>query len=256
MHQFSVLTVNLLNDDYKKAERVQLFIEQVNELDPDIIALQEVDLEQGVDKAILKSFKNYDFIVSSRTDHLHQKEGLMILSRFKILDSKTVRLDKQQRVAQQIIVKIGNRDVSIVHVHMHWSILSDRVRRKHLLKLLDVNPSPQILLGDFNAIHRMQSIKLLLKKYKSSTSQKGSETYPSPFKRHGLRAFVRHNSILILGFLSSFRFRSWKGTIDYIFIDESINLISSEVVFMLPSKSNPNIYVSDHFGILAKLNTK
>jgi mRNA deadenylase 3'-5' endonuclease subunit Ccr4 len=86
MATLNITSLNLLNDGFKKNDRLKLFIDEVKKLNPDIIALQEVDLANSVDKFIMNSLESYYSRVSSRPNHWHQKEGLMLLSKYKIIN--------------------------------------------------------------------------------------------------------------------------------------------------------------------------
>ncbi len=255
MSHLKVVTINLLNDDFKKAERIKLLIEQLKIYNPDIIALQEVDLDSKIDKFIIDRFRGYSHFISSRPGRLHHKEGLLFLSKPKILFSKTIVLDRQERVAQQIVVSHNNKKISLVNVHMHWSIVSDRIRLKHANQLIRLTPKPHIIMGDFNATKDMGSIKLVLSKYQNVNGLSQKPTYPSPFKRHGPRALIRHNAIFWLGLFRGFKLHGWSDSIDYIFVDNKFQIIDTEVTFNNPSIYDESVFVSDHYGLLATVKT-
>lgn len=248
-----ILTLNLLNDDFKKVERLKLFIDEIHRLNPDFIALQEVDLTQDIVSKLSLNLNNYFYRVCSRPDHLHQKEGLVIFSKYAILGHRKILLDKQQRVVQLIKIRVGTKKLLIANTHMHWSIIGDKNRREHVDLLLNFLKKPSIILGDFNATPNKKSIKRILDSYNSVLEPSGGHyTYPSPLRRHGARAMIRHLSIIFAGILTHRTNTGWRGMIDYIFIDPSIVCTSSKVVFRNTNISKPH-YASDHYGIIANL---
>lgn len=46
---------------------------------------------------------------------------------------------------------------------------------------------------------------------------------------------------------------SWRGTLDYIFVDGAVRVERCEVAFNRPSPDDERLYPSDHFGLVADI---
>jgi endonuclease/exonuclease/phosphatase family metal-dependent hydrolase len=46
---------------------------------------------------------------------------------------------------------------------------------------------------------------------------------------------------------------AWRGTLDYIFVNDGVNVKACDVVLNKPAPHDPTLYPSDHFGLIATL---
>ena len=79
-------------------------------------------------------------------------------------------------------------------------------------------------------------------------------TYPTMLRRGpSLRHWGRHAALRANGLARLRRNMRFVGAVDYIMIDRDVRVESSEVLFKSPSRLDPRIYASDHFGLSAVL---
>lgn len=129
-------------------------------LDPDIVALQEVDqrVERsgGVDQAArLGELLGMHHAFGSFMDYQGGRYGLAILSRCAIRSVDPVRLTEGNEPRVALVADIRSRDASIVrivNVHFDW-VGNDAFRfaqASEVARVLDSIPGPWIAAGDFN----------------------------------------------------------------------------------------------------------
>ena len=109
MTEFSIITINILNDLSQWRKRRQLLVAQISELNPDLIALQEVSLKGSSSNAHwlaqeLNRLKNeeddlYNVYLCPKTGKKERVEGLAILSRLPVKRHEILDLLTQNRVA-------------------------------------------------------------------------------------------------------------------------------------------------------------
>jgi endonuclease/exonuclease/phosphatase family metal-dependent hydrolase len=58
---------------------------------------------------------------------------------------------------------------------------------------------------------------------------------------------------VIIQLATDHTFKPWRGTLDYIFVNDRVRVLECDVTLNQPSPSDPTIYPSDHFGLTATL---
>jgi len=187
----SVLTYNIFHGETMKGDfdldRIANVIKSVN---PDLVALQEVDLktnraknldlvtELGVRTGLLPLFgKAMDF------DGGEYGEG--ILSNFSILTSRNHILPyqegKEPRAALEINVIINSGD-TIRFIGTHLDHTKEEINRinqaEQLVDLFSTDDRPSILVGDLNARPGSKPMNVLLQHWSRSFSE-DTPTFPS-----------------------------------------------------------------------------
>ena len=75
-----IATINLLNDPWKRQERLKLFVAEVKRLKPDVILLQEVSLSARVPEHLAKALPEYHLSLCPRHGRLAGSEAEAVLS--------------------------------------------------------------------------------------------------------------------------------------------------------------------------------
>jgi endonuclease/exonuclease/phosphatase family metal-dependent hydrolase len=114
----------------------------------------------------------------------------------------------------------------------------------------------RVIGGDFNGTPETTAIQHMREEFDSAYAKiHGNEpvkTAPTPLKR-SLSSLVR----TLFRFRKLIRLRDfslrWSGTLDYLFVDQRLQVLDCQVVFDRPDENNPGIYPSDHYGIFARI---
>lgn len=253
-----VVTFNLLNDLTFWHERGPLVAEGLRALDPDVITLQEVSVAEDNAVWLARQLGDYSVHMSPKTGARRRREAVATLARLPVLEHRTLAFGHQGRVAQRLVVRQGDVPWTVVNAHLHWSLYDDRTRRRQVQRLLDWMPAgqPLVLCGDFNAQPHYQAVRLLSRRMVSvlSLPHPQHHTFPTPLKRGpGVRHKLRAASIRAMGLARHRRLEPWRGTLDYIFVDPSVAVVHAGRVLDQPAAHDPQLYPSDHMGLLADL---
>ena len=267
--EFSLATINILNDLTRWRQRRELLVEQLDELQPDLIAFQEVtlkgdksnahwlaeELNRGKDESKTPPYKVQ---LCPKTGPYERKEGLAILSRLKINRYERLDLLTQNRVAQLIEFRVDDEIVMLVNTHFYWQPGESPKRQQQielLLDWLDTQPVeiPVIVCGDFNSLPGTPSIKRMRRYFDSAHNNvHGCEpeyTCPTPMPP-SVKVILRSTATYLLGRRPRPN-PEWRGTLDYIFVDPRLQTQECRVVLDRPAENNSQIYPSDHFGLFA-----
>jgi endonuclease/exonuclease/phosphatase family metal-dependent hydrolase len=255
-----VITLNLLNDLTFWSERSPLIVQLLRELSPDLVALQEVALPHNNAAWLANQLDGYTVHLCPASNQRGDKEGLAILSRLSVEKHDSLALSAQNRVAQRVIVPFDGHRWCFMNTHLFWSPMDDPVRQRQVEKILGWIPPHlhAILCGDFNAMPTYRAIRLvkhrLVSAYETLHGKEPEYTFPTPLKRGpGLRHSMRRAALQVIGQVLDQPGPSWRGAVDYIFVNPSIQVLNCQVVFDSPSPADPSIYPSDHLGLFAAL---
>jgi len=256
-----VVTLNLLNDLTDWPLRAALIVAELNALQPDLIALQEVVLPDNTAQWIADQLGGYSLHLTPKTGGRGRHEGLAILSRLPVEAPAGFSFEHQGRVAQRVIVQYAGQPWIFANAHLYWHPIDDRTRRAEVQALIEWLPSPAILCGDFNAEPHYASISMVRQRFQSAYAvANGHEpdyTCPTPLYRGPApRHAARRAALRVAGWLDRRRNEMWRGTVDYIFVDPAIEVRECRLAFDRPAQHNRRIYPSDHFGLMATLQAK
>jgi len=264
-----ILTINLLNDLSRWDERKNLIAQGVNDLQPDLIALQEVTLPLNTAQWLADHLGGYTVHLCPKTGKAKNREGIAILNRLPVEGEAYLDLQRQGRVAQYVRLKIKDKRLIVANTHLYWEPGESKERMRQVERLLEwLRTTPAdaaIVCGDFNGEPDQLSIKRMRKHFASAhQTSHGKEpdyTCPTPLKnkRNAVMRFTRA--------AWSFRWRlnaiwagkaknaapDWRGTLDYIFVNDGVNVKACDVVLNRPAPHDPTLYPSDHFGLMATL---
>ncbi|HEX5394951.1 MAG TPA: endonuclease/exonuclease/phosphatase family protein, partial [Candidatus Saccharimonadales bacterium] len=159
MPALRILTLNLLQDDWLRRERTDLALEEIKRLKPDVLMLQEVDISGGVHKIFNRALPGYNMLICRRSG-IDSSYGSAVFTKYKPHGNKRLALS-QNRVAQLVPLNIGGRRINFVNVHLYFSPFKDRARQEQVIKVLRFAGSPAVIAGDFNALPRNKSVKMM-----------------------------------------------------------------------------------------------
>lgn len=186
MHRLRVVTLNLWGNEPPLDRRLDLATRQLAELDVDVVGIQEVrplDGRAGRTTADVLGERLGMQVVHSVSlrwddDQLRAgmpggQEGLAILSRYPVLDTRTLALPEARPTEARILLS-AQLDTPAgpiwCHVtHLHYR-LDDGVAREQQVVAIDdairqlgrhADSPPQILMGDFNATADSDEMRFL-----------------------------------------------------------------------------------------------
>jgi len=260
MEHLGIVTFNLLNKPSRWEERRSLIAGELGELKPDVVALQEVSLANNSAHWLAEQLGGYSIHMSPMTGRFSDKQGIAILSRLPIVDQWTLDLGRQWRVAQAALVESGEERLLIVNGHLYWHVVDHHqqvLQVKRMLQWLETLPQglPTVICGDFNGTPEYRSVQLMKRHFKSAYAVRhGREpayTCPTPFKYH---LSPMRDTLSRLGNLArNHSLDLWRGTLDYIFVNERFNVLDCDVVLNRAAQHDQTIYPSDHVGLAAHL---
>jgi endonuclease/exonuclease/phosphatase family metal-dependent hydrolase len=258
--RLTVATLNILNDASTWQARRQLIVPELRKLAPDLIALQEVALPENNAQWIADQLGGYAVYLCPKTGRKSEHEALAILSRLPVRDHATLALVHQDRVAHCVTVEHDGQRLTFANVHLYFSLLNDSPRVDQVRRLLIWLPreDPVVVCGDFNALPRRKSIRLMGQRFVSAHAvANGHEpefTFPSPLDRGpGLRHSARSMLLKAGGLAQHRRNTSLQVTVDYIFVSPGLDVRECHIAFHRSDKQNERVYASDHLGLVAEL---
>lgn len=250
MAQVEVATLNLFNRSGQWGHRAPLVINQLEQLAPDVIGLQEVDLvlDQGmwVARQINKRMAerpHYRIKHATNPDTRASFHSIATLSSLPFESHEILDLMSFERVAQRMILRCGGTPFYFVNTHLHHPPEAQQERVEQLERMLawldrDGAGAPTVILGDFNAYAEPPepAVKLMKSRFRSAHEavhgREPEKTWTTPVNTYD---------------------DSPHGTLDYIFVTEHWTVRDAGLAFDRPDPLDPNIYPSDHLGLYAVL---
>jgi endonuclease/exonuclease/phosphatase family metal-dependent hydrolase len=251
MHTVKVATFNLFNRMGEWGQRAPLVVDQFEELRPDVIGLQEVDLvlDQGVWLATQINRRVYEsgdrYVVKHVTDPEERASfhAIATLSRLTPEEHEMLDLMTFDRVAQRLVYRCGDRPFVFVATHLHYPPEAQQERVEQIERLFawldrDRRGLPTVVVGDFNAYAEPPEPATLLMKsrfrsaYEVAHGREPEKTWTTPVNRYDPAPH---------------------GTLDYVFVSEEFHVLEAGLAFDRPSPADPDLYPSDHLGVYAVL---
>ncbi|AKG21649.1 endonuclease/exonuclease/phosphatase [Calothrix sp. 336/3] len=257
-----VATINILFKMELWDKRQDLLVSGLQATNADIIALQEVNILGNTgDRLAEKLGMPYVYQVNCYESPYTggPAYGIAILSRYPFIKQASLDLKTQGRVAQLVQVEINNQPVIICNGHYYWQPGSCQARMEQFQLLVnwlsELSPElPIIMVGDFNATPDTPEITFLRHHFTSAYAQfHGAEpeyTCPTPLARAN-RKLWRKMALGMINAVVHRSIKSWRGTLDYVFFNQHLQVNHCELILTEPAPENPLLYPSDHFGIAA-----
>lgn len=258
----NIVTINILVDLSHWKARRDLLAAGLSDLNPDLVALQEVQLPHNPAEWLARQLGMQHCFLSSKTGFEASREGLAILSRWPFSTQSTLDLQGQQRVAQRVQVEIDSQALILANTHLYWQPGNSAARLKQAGSLIRwlmpfSSDFPVVICGDFNGTPETTALAVMRQHYRSAYAaihgREPDYTCPTPLPRSTWSTLRT-----LLGFFLLLRPQQlrlqWRGTLDYIFVNQLIHLNDCRVVLDQPSPRDARIYPSDHYGLFANLN--
>jgi endonuclease/exonuclease/phosphatase family metal-dependent hydrolase len=262
--RLKVVTLNLANDLLYWTDRAPLILAELGRLAPDVVTLQEVSLPFNNARWLADRLDGYQVLLCAGTGYRENREASAILTRLPVIEHGRLQLAEQHRVVQRAIVQVDDQPWEVANAHLHWSLRDDEVRAGQVRRLVDWlrGDLPTVLCGDFNAKPGWRAVNAAREHFTSAhaVTHGGHEpdyTFPTPLWRAvplgpiGRRVVTR----LVLPAFTHRR-APWRTTLDYIFVDERVEVEACEVAFDVPVPGRPWVYPSDHLGLAAVLRAR
>ncbi len=227
-------------------------IAELRKLNAAVILLQEVSAAESVLGFLRSNLSGYHASYSRRKN---KTEGLLCLSKTKPKKVSNLYL-AQDRLAQKLTFEISGQTVNIVNVHLYFGAFRDKPRTVQAKQLLEFASFPAIVAGDFNAPLRSVSMKLLLGRFKNTFTPPNKLFWTSPtplWRGRGARHRLRRGALRAARAVVRGPLAGIHGPIDHILVDNTFQVVRCCVVFDQPSPADPNLYASDHVGLVADL---
>ena len=246
VHELSVVTLNIWHDQQDWPARLNLIVEEMDSLRPDIILLQEVlqnpDLpNQAGTIAYRLGYEDYHF-VSFDDENAPKRYGNAILSRYPIVERGMRKLEPHTdyRVAAYARLDVDGRPVSVYSTHLHHTAEGSEIRRTQIndfLRFVDDTRAgaPVIIGGDFNARADAPEMALISARYSDTFEWAARLAQEEPASVTTLNPATGHEP----------------RRIDYIYASAELEPVAADIVFDRPGPGD--LWPSDHFGVLARV---
>lgn len=253
MLQFTVATLNLRNRLDRWLERRHLVVDQVANVAPDLLSLQEISFPIRQGKWLreqlnlrLSGSRNEPYqLFQQRKKHIFYGyyEGIGILTKFPVLYHDAVSLGYGGRVALRLNVELPTRQTAdFVAVHLHHPTVAKQARLEQVMKLIGwLNGRRrvpwQIIAGDFNETPGGPAIQTMKQAYRSLYEDQHQfepvATFPT--------ALVPQETALTF-------------CLDYIFLSKAVGSVRDAQIFCKrPADTDNTLFPSDHVGIIGSI---
>lgn len=250
MPAVKVATLNLFNRSGEWGHRAPLVVDQFEQLLPDVIGLQEIDmmLDQGMwlsrqVNGRMGERPHYRIKHAVNPGVRASFHGIGTMARLPFEEHEILDLMTFERVAQRMVFRCGDRPFVFVNTHLHHPPEAQQERVQQLETLLawldrDTRGMPAIIAGDFNAYADPPepAVELMKSRFRSALeTANGAEpekTWSTPVNTYD---------------------DSPHGTLDYIFVSPEWRVAEAGLAFDKPSQHDANMYPSDHLGLYAVL---
>jgi endonuclease/exonuclease/phosphatase family metal-dependent hydrolase len=266
MQTLRVLTLNLWNDREPADRRMELIVEGLRALAPDVVALQEVCERAGKtpNQAVtLATACGYRSLWRCAMTHEDKREGVALLARHPILESDSVVLPAapgdEDRVVLRARIETPAGPVDCYSTHLSYRLTDGLARERQVLAIDElVQPragdAVQVVMGDFNAAPDCDEVRFM----RGLCTLGGRRTYYQDAYAQihavdppaGSTWSSRNPSTEWMHWLPRDR------RIDYIFVspagrDRRGTVLGCELAFDNPGADG--VFASDHFGVMADL---
>jgi len=257
-----IATINILFELDHWEQRKQLLVEGLAAEQPDIIALQEVKLPEDTATWLATELEMpFVYLVPFQPFQISKRKrityAIALLSRHPFLQQATLDLQSQGRFAQYVQIAPQGQPLVVCNGHYYWYPGSHPERDKQMRLLIDwlgemPIEMPIVAVGDFNGTPDTPAIALLREKFTSAYAahhgQEPDYTCPTPLVNLYPWKSLRH---LWRNLIFNRTLTPWRGTLDYIFLNQNLSVQDCRLILNQPSPSNPYLYPSDHFGMVA-----
>lgn len=248
MSEVKVATLNLFNKIGRWGERMPLVVEQLVELEPDVIGLQEVDLtiDQGMSltrkvNAMVGDAPTYWIHHMTRPGRAAHIMANAVMSRLPVEAHEGLDYLSYEGVAQRLRLRLPDgKLLDFYNTHLHFPPEATEERLAQAKKLRAWAESwhgadAVVVGGDFNAYPGEPTLDYIKERFVSAheaaNGREPEKTWSTPVNTYDPAPH---------------------GTLDYIFVDGA-EVTSASVTFDKPHPLDADLYPSDHLGVTATL---
>lgn len=244
---FSVLTYNIWHDQRDWPVRLDYMMEEIRELDPDVIGLQEViqraELRNQAE-AMAEELGYHFYFSTVDPPEREQRYGNAILSRYPIVAENWRALEPENdyRTAAHVRIDANGTGVDVYNTHLHHTGEGAGIRATQIADLLDFISETRatgqvILMGDFNAAPDWEELQPVHDAFTDTFALFVDD--PLAERHATLNHHIGHSM----------------RRIDHVFLERvdgegRLRPLSSSIV--LDEEKEPGVWASDHFGVLTR----
>lgn len=247
MPRVKVATLNLFNRMGEWDARRPLVIEQLGELLPDVLGMQEVDL--GIDQGVqicremnqqLGEQAHYRIKHATTPGIRANFFAIGTIARIECVGHEILDFMTFDRIAQRLVFEVDGARFALVNTHLHHPVEAVEERAEQAARLLEwidrQERLPTVVLGDFNSYPGEKTVDLMKSHYRSAhetaNGREPEKTWPTPVNTYD---------------------NSPPGTLDYIYLSPEFRVIEAGLAFDRPATENGDLFPSDHLGLYAVL---
>ncbi len=250
--EVTLATINLHNRADRWLERRHLLVDELVELAPDLVALQEINLpiRQGkwlckqVNLRLSGSDKMPYQLIQKRCQRLVNGafEAVGVMSRLRMLYQESIGLGQSGRVALRVHVELpSHKTMDFISTQFHHVAFEKEAREEQAMKLVGWLNSHkhvpiQVIAGDFNETPDGMAISYIKQSFRSA--------YETCFGREPLATYP------------TFLVKSDEpaACLDYIFYSPAIQRVTQAKLFgKVADREDDTLYPSNHVGLVATL---
>jgi len=249
MTTVTVATFNIFNKWGRWGERLPLVLEQLTELQPDVIALQEIDLiiDQGmslcrlVNARLIEGQQRYWIYHMGRPGRAAHIQALAVMSRLPAERHEGLDFLSYEGVSQRLRLRVADGiALDFYNTHLYWppDAVEERLAQaKRLLEWVDTwqGAAATVVCGDFNAYVGEPTVALMKERFVSAHEavhgREPEKTWSTPVNTYD---------------------PSPHGCLDYIYV-AGAKVLDAGLTLDKPSPLDADLYPSDHLGVMARL---
>ncbi len=134
---FRVATLNLEQDHKRWSDRRELIVDQLEQLQPDVMALNEVCIPLQTGRYLQQALGvDYNLIQQSKVNGLSQVDGEGLLTKFLVKETANFDYQARDSVAQVARLEIDGYLVDVYVTHLYQSRGEDSLRLYQVQQLL------------------------------------------------------------------------------------------------------------------------
>jgi endonuclease/exonuclease/phosphatase family metal-dependent hydrolase len=247
MTRIRIATLNLEQDHKRWDIRRELIAEQLVELKPDVLGLNEVCVPLQTARWLQRVLKErtgvtYALVQQTKVNGLAAVEGEALLTRFPVFETGNLDYQARDMVALVARIIVDGKPVDVYVTHLYMSRGNDSLRLHQVQQLLAWidrrgDATACIVCGDFNASVDKPSAALMATRFRHTQS---APTAFTPLA--GIDGTISHPY-----------WPRMDRCIDYIWVSEHLSVVESAVCFDKACPRDPSLWPSDHAGVWADL---
>ena len=242
-----IATLNLEQNHKCWDLRRELIAAQLGELNPDILALNEIHTPSQTGRWLQRTTaertgQKYTLLQQSKVGEDARTEAEGLLARYPVVETASLDYHSHHCVAQVARFEIETRLLDVYVTHLIAARVEDSARQCQVSQLLEWMRTRDeadfsVVCGDFNAAPDQPSIGLMLGALQLTQTQPTAFT---PLQEPD-------------GKPTHAEWGRFDRCIDYIWVTPAIKIQASGLCFNKPAPDNPTLWPSDHVGVWADL---